>query len=90
MILFISIANLIGYYKHPYDCDHTIVGACQYLIMWFKTALNDEIRFAIAARNVVRTEVGFSKSTSAVSIFQTDVYPLIRHSNGSSKCIFRI
>ena len=56
----------MGYYKHPYDCDHTIVGACQYLIMWFKTELNDEIRFAIAARNVVRTEVGFSKSTSTV------------------------
>ena len=53
--------------------------------MWFKTAFNDEIRFAIAARNVVRTEVGFSKSTSTVSIFQTDVYRLIRQNNEGYK-----
>ena len=56
--------------------------------MWFKTALNDEIRFAIAARNVVRTEVGFSKSTSTVSIFQTHAFRLNRQNNEDSKFSF--
>ena len=61
--------SLIGYYKYPYNCDHNTIGPglCKYLVMWFKTAAPDEIRFAIAAKDVESTAIGFSTTKDVVS-----------------------
>ena len=58
----------MGYYKHPYNCEHTIIGACQYLITWFKTGLENEVSFVVIAKDVVRIKIGFANSTSLVSV----------------------
>ena len=69
--------NLMGYYRYPYDCNYAIVGNCQYVMMWFKTPANDEIRFVIAAKDVDSTEVGFSKTMDVVRIKNEFYYPIL-------------
>ena len=58
----------MGYYKYPYECDHTIAGDCKFLIMWLRTASSDEIRFAIIAKDVEKTAIGFSPTKQLVGI----------------------
>jgi hypothetical protein len=58
----------MGYYKYPYSCNYAIVGACKYVVMWFKTPAQDEVRFVIAAKDVESTELGFSKNMDIVRI----------------------
>ena len=57
---YFSIGNLQGYYKYPYNCDHTMISDCQLSIMWFDTASPENIRFSVAAKNVNEIDVGFS------------------------------
>ena len=63
--------NLMGYYKYPYSCNYAIVGACKYVVMWFRTPAQDEVRFVIAAKDVESTELGFSNTMDIVRIENT-------------------
>ena len=58
----------MGYYKYPYSCNYAIVGACKYVVMWFNTPAQDEVRFVIAAKDVESTELGFSKTMDIVRV----------------------
>ena len=58
----------MGYYKFPYNCDHTTIGRCKYVIMWFKTDAPEEVRFAIVAKDVDQTEIGFSITKDIVRV----------------------
>lgn len=65
--------NLLGYYKHPKECNHGIVGNCQYLAMWFKEERPNEIRFVIIAKGVNKTSMGFSPTKEFVGSDVVDV-----------------
>ena len=68
LFLLHKLESLIGYYKYPYECEHTIAGSCKYLLMWLRTASSDEIRFAIIAKDVEKTAIGFSATKQLVGI----------------------
>ena len=78
-------ANLLGYYKHPSDCDHKTVGSCLYVAMWFRDPGADDIRFVILVHGAKETYLGFSANKtlpgSDIVMIQDDLVPRDGHIN---------